>query len=126
MLLYRGSLENPPLLLVCDLERLIIRTNFTGTVEKVHHIEIDQLGRPENLDKIGWVFHDPEKLRPAVTREAITIKVAGQLARIAQGMRERGIHPLAVAPLSQSPQRSGRNLGIVCYEQLVAGRGLSR
>ena len=28
---YREALENPPLLVVCDLDRFEIHTNFTGT-----------------------------------------------------------------------------------------------
>ena len=31
LLLYREDLENPPLLVVCDLDRFEIHTNFTGT-----------------------------------------------------------------------------------------------
>src|SRR3984893_15742793 len=31
LLLYREALENPPLLVVCDMDRLIIHTNFTAT-----------------------------------------------------------------------------------------------
>jgi hypothetical protein len=31
LLLYRESLENPPLLVVSDMDRIIIRTNFTNT-----------------------------------------------------------------------------------------------
>jgi hypothetical protein len=97
LLLYRGSLENPPLLVVCDMDRLIIHTNFTGTIEKVHTIPLVKLPQPENLDILSWMFHDPEKLRPAVTREAITIQVADRLARIAQAMRARGLDPHGVA-----------------------------
>src|SRR4051794_25556191 len=71
LLLYRNSLENPPLLVVCDIDRLIIRTNFTGTIEKVHEIPLEQTPRPDKLDTLTWLFHDPEKLRPTITREAI-------------------------------------------------------
>src|SRR5262245_42390465 len=52
LLLYRGNLENPPLLVVCDMDRIIIRTNFTGTVEKVHPIRLEELPNPANLDII--------------------------------------------------------------------------
>lgn len=97
LLTYRNSLENPPLLVACDIERLVIHTNFTGTVEKVHEIRLDELTRPEKLDMLQWVFNDPKKLEPTVTREAITNRVAGQLGKIALGMRERGLHPRAVA-----------------------------
>ncbi len=33
LLLYREALENPPLLVACDLDRFEIHTNFTGTVD---------------------------------------------------------------------------------------------
>ena len=33
LLRYRESLLNPPLLVVCDFERYIVRTNFNGTVK---------------------------------------------------------------------------------------------
>lgn len=97
LLLYRNSLENPPLLVACDMDRVVIHTNFTGTVEKVHSIRLEDFTRPEVIDILAWTFHEPKKLEPTVTREAITRKVAGQLADIAQGMRARGIHPFAVA-----------------------------
>ena len=34
LLRYRESLLNPPLLVVCDFDRYIVRTNFNGTVQK--------------------------------------------------------------------------------------------
>jgi hypothetical protein len=33
---YREALLNPPLLIVCDFDRYIIRTNFNGTVPDMH------------------------------------------------------------------------------------------
>lgn len=36
LLRYREALENPPLLVVCDLDRFEIHTNFTGTAKQVH------------------------------------------------------------------------------------------
>ena len=33
---YREALENPPLLVVCDMDRFEIHTNFTGSVKNVH------------------------------------------------------------------------------------------
>src|SRR6266404_5526452 len=35
LLKYREDLENPPLLVVCDLNRFEIHSNFTGTVKAV-------------------------------------------------------------------------------------------
>ena len=97
LLLYKGNLENPPLLVVCDMDRIIIRTNFTGTVEKKHEIPLEELPNPKNLDIISWLFKDPEKLKPEVTREAITVKVAESLGDIAYEMRGRGLLAQGVA-----------------------------
>ena len=49
LLRYRESLLNPPLLVVCDFDRYIIRTNFNGTVQETHEFTNDQIDRPENL-----------------------------------------------------------------------------
>ena len=49
LLRYRESLLNPPLLVVCDFDRYIIKTNFNGTVQEVHEFTNDQIDRPENL-----------------------------------------------------------------------------
>ena len=35
LLQYREALENPPLLVVCDLDRFEVHTNFTATPSKV-------------------------------------------------------------------------------------------
>jgi len=43
LLLYREDLENPPLLVVCDLDRFEIHTNFTGTAKQVHAFDLDGL-----------------------------------------------------------------------------------
>jgi hypothetical protein len=47
LLLYREDLDNPPLLVVCDLDRFQIHTNFTGTAKKVYEFTLDEVGQPE-------------------------------------------------------------------------------
>jgi len=91
LLLYRDSLENPPLLVVCDLDRIIVHTNFTNTVSITHEISLEKLGEPRNLEIIRAVFFDPEKLKPGKTSEAVTQEAAEQVAGIAEFMRKRGI-----------------------------------
>ena len=49
LLQYREDLENPPLLVVCDLDRFEIHTNFTGTVKKVYAFSLSDLDEPEHL-----------------------------------------------------------------------------
>jgi hypothetical protein len=91
LLKYRESLENPPLLVVCDLERFEVHTNFTGTVKAVHTFDLDGLGDPANILLLRHVFTDPEALRPGKTRVAVTEEVADRFARLADGLVRRGV-----------------------------------
>ncbi len=97
LLKYRESLENPPLLVVCDMERIIVRTNFTATPTQKHEIPLTELGDPRNLEILRAVFHEPDKLKPGVTREAITTEAARRLGDIAQSLRSRGLDAHDVA-----------------------------
>lgn len=97
LLRYREALENPPLLVVCDMDRLVVHTNFTGRPTVVHEIPLQELARPEQLEIVQAIFHDPERLQPGTTREAITLEAASRFAEIAQTMRARGLDPQAVA-----------------------------
>ena len=97
LLTYREDLENPPLLVVCDMERIIIRTNFTNTPTVKYEIALAALARPENLALLRNVFFEPEKLKPGVTLQSITAEAARRLAEIAQSMRKRGLPALDVA-----------------------------
>jgi hypothetical protein len=97
LLRYRSALENPPLLLVCDLDRIVIHTNFTGTVEVTYEIPLAALAEPRNIEIMRAVFHDPEALRPGRTSTAVTQDAARHFAEIAAAMRARGLDPAAVA-----------------------------
>lgn len=89
--LYREALENPPLLVVCDLDRFEIHTNFTGTATHVFAFNLDGLANPENLDTLRKVFTDPEALRPDTTTARITEEAAAQFTLLADGLRARGV-----------------------------------
>lgn len=94
---YAVALENPPLLIVSDMDTIIIHTNFTNTVGEKHVIPIEDLGKPEVLQTLKWAFTDPEKLRPGLTTEKITAAAAGDFAELAQTLHKRGNEPQAVA-----------------------------
>jgi type II restriction/modification system DNA methylase subunit YeeA len=91
LLQYREDLENPPLLIVCDLDRFEIHTNFTGTAKHVYSFDLAGLAKPQNLDVLRRVFTDPESLRPGQTTEAVTKQAAEMIGQIADGMRVRGV-----------------------------------
>src|SRR5438552_3181344 len=42
LLQYREALENPPLLVVCDLNRFIVHTNFNNTPSVVHEFDLNK------------------------------------------------------------------------------------
>ncbi len=87
---YALQLDNPPLLVVCDRERIVIHTAFTDYPDEPREIRIDELVEPEKRQLLKWVFTDPEKLRPEKSTAAITAEAAGQFAGLAKAMRERG------------------------------------
>ncbi len=91
LLLYREDLENPPLLVVCDMDRFEIHTNFTGTPKQVHRFDLDSLAEPENLDLLRKLFTEPESLKPGQTTESITRQAAEKFGMLADGMRIRGV-----------------------------------
>ena len=97
LLRYREAIENPPLLLVCDLDRIVIHTNFTATVAATYDIPLEALAEPRNIEIMRAVFHNPEALRPGRTSTAVTQDAARHFAKIASAMRERGLDPAAVA-----------------------------
>jgi type II restriction/modification system DNA methylase subunit YeeA len=86
---YALQLDNPPLLVVCDRERIFIHTAFTGYPDEPREIRIDELVEPEKRQLLAWVFTDPEKLRPEKSTAAITAQAAGQFAQLAAAMRKR-------------------------------------
>jgi hypothetical protein len=94
---YREDLENPPLLVVCDMNRIEVHTNFTNTESQVHDLTFDALATPEGMRTLRAVFFDPEKLRPTRRRVEITKEVAGKVGELAQALRSRGIEPHAAA-----------------------------
>lgn len=91
--LYREDLGNPPLLVVCDLDRFEIHTNFTGTTKQVHAFDLAGLAAPANLDILRKLFNDPLALKPGKTTAQITEDAAARFARITDGLRARGIEP---------------------------------
>jgi type II restriction/modification system DNA methylase subunit YeeA len=99
LLQYREALENPPLLVVCDLNRFEVHTNFTNTPATVHEFTLDDLltGAKEPLRVLRAVMLSPEELRPGKTREELTAEAAQQFAGLAFALRDRGNDPQKVA-----------------------------
>lgn len=97
LLQYAIALQNPPLLIVSDMDVIRIHTNWTNTVQKVHTIPLDDLTDAANRDLLRNAFLDPEKLKPTKTRQLVTEQAAQNFANMAQRLRERGHDPQEVA-----------------------------
>jgi type II restriction/modification system DNA methylase subunit YeeA len=87
---YALALENPPLLVVCDMDRFRIHTNWTNSISQVHEFGLDDLRDANVRQKLKWVFSDPERLKPGKTRQALTEEAAAEFAKLAQRLRDRG------------------------------------
>ena len=97
LLRYRESLLNPPLLVVCDFDRYVVRTNFNGTVQETHEFTNANIDSPPVLHLLRAVFTKPEFLKPQRTTAEVTEKLAGQIAAVARSLQERESIELADA-----------------------------
>ena len=94
---YALALENPPLLIVSDMARFRIRTNWTNSVSVTHEFTLDDLADGATRDKLKWAMTEPERLRPGETRHGVTERAAATFAELAQGLRDHGHEPQTVA-----------------------------
>jgi hypothetical protein len=94
---YALALENPPLLIACNLDRFRIVTNWTNAISARHEFDLDGLREPVNRQKLKWAFSDPEQLRPGLTRRHVTEIAAQKFAELAKDLRAKGHDPQRVA-----------------------------
>lgn len=101
----KADLENPLLLVTCDLKRFEIHTNFTGTRPQLYAFTLEDLlsSAPTAnctlppLDVLRAVFYDPEQLHPEAARSRVTGQVAAEFAKLADGLEGRGVEPQRAA-----------------------------
>ena len=94
---YALALENPPLLIVSDMTRFRIHTNWTNSVSEVHEFRLEDLADGAVRDRLKWAMSEPERLRPGESRQALTERAARAFAMLAQALRARGNDPQEVA-----------------------------
>ena len=99
LLQYREDLDNPPLLVVCDLDRFEIHTNYTDTRKEIFAFELADLTENQPtatcslppLEVLRALFTDPGRLKPGQTTEQVTEAAAAQFSRLAESLRSRGV-----------------------------------
>lgn len=89
LLQYSVALENPPLLIVSDMDRIVVHTNWTNTVQEVHEFATEDLIDGAVRERLKKAFADPEDFRPQKTRQALTEETAREFAGLAQRLRDR-------------------------------------
>ena len=94
---YALALENPPLLIVSDMVRFRIATNWTNSVSERHEFVLEDLADAAVRDMLKWAMSAPERLRPGESRQGLTTRAAETFAVLAHSLREKGHDPQVVA-----------------------------
>ncbi|MES1999849.1 MAG: DNA methyltransferase [Pseudomonadota bacterium] len=97
LMVYALALDNPPLLVVSDRKRIEIHTHFTGTPSEVHTILLDDIGQPQHLQKLRWLFDAPDNFKPKRSTYAITEEAAQRLGKLAERLNAHDRTPLQTA-----------------------------
>ena len=93
--LYREALGNPPLLVVCDLDRYEIHTNFNNTVKRVYRFSNADIQSDKLVDGIALtptqlfraLFSDPDSLNPGKSQARLTEEASDLLVTLAEDLR---------------------------------------
>ncbi len=94
---YSRDLENPPYLVVSDMERIVVHTNWTNTVSQAHEITLPDLLDPKKLHLLRAVFDGSDELKPKLTPQELTAAAARAFGELGRRLQERKHDPRAVA-----------------------------
>ena len=97
LLQYRESLENPLLLIVSNTQTISIRTNFTNCANVTVPVTLDDLLTPQGLERLRYIFYNPEAFRPEKTAAQVTEEAAAQFGRLAMHLTKWGYSPHDIA-----------------------------
>lgn len=86
---YATLLDNPPLVVACDIDEIQVRTLFTGSVSVTHTVRLPDLNDVGKRQLLRQCFVEPQKLRPDLTPQHVTEEAARKFATLAQNLRER-------------------------------------
>ena len=98
LLQYREYLNNPPLLVVTDINHWEIHTNFPNTQKRVYAFQHRQIASDPNARAwLDAMFRDPMRLHPGRNTEQVTQEAAQAFQLIAENMREWATEPQRIA-----------------------------
>ena len=97
LLQYREALQNPPLMIVSDIDRIIIHTNFTNSVKQIRTLTLDDLLTSAGLKQLSAIFTSPDFFKAPLTTEDVTREAASEFAKLADQLRKYGAQPQQAA-----------------------------
>ena len=94
--LYRESLDNPPLLVVCDFDRYEVHTNFNNTVKRIYRFSNADILSDSAVDGsalmpiqvLRALFEDPYSLQPGQSQARLTEEATELLATLTEDLRK--------------------------------------
>ena len=98
LLLYKGDLENPPVLVACDIATYRVSVEFTGYPTRSYSFTNADLANADTRRVLRLVLTNPEELRPVERAETVTTVAASRLGQVAQLVERRGFTPAQHAP----------------------------
>ena len=94
--LYRESLGNPPMLVVCDMDRYEVHTNFNNTVKRIYRFSNADIPSDQPVDGtqltpvqvLRALFVEPDSLHPRKSQAKLTEEAADLLVTLAEDLRK--------------------------------------
>ena len=97
LMMYALALENPPLLVASDRQRIEVHTHFTGTPSEKHTFALEEIARPDVQQRLRTLWTEPDTWRPKRSNRDITEEAARTFAATAERLRAAGSAPHAVS-----------------------------
>ena len=91
LMMYALPLENPPLLVVSDRQRIELHTHFTGTPSERHVFTLDDIAQHDVRQRLRALWLAPEAFKPRLTNRDITEAAARTFAGTAERLRRAGV-----------------------------------
>lgn len=96
---YTLDLQMPPYLVACDLETIVVHTNWNNTVSERHELSLDDLLDADKREFLKLVLRGSEQLKPTISPQELTAKAVQRFGDIGLRLQQRGHDPRAVAHL---------------------------
>jgi hypothetical protein len=93
LMMYALPLENPPLLVVSDRQRIEVHTHFTGMPSEKHVFALEDMAQPEIQQRLRALWLQPDAFRPERSNRGITEQAAQAFAGTAERLRAAGTPP---------------------------------